>query len=104
MLGTLNVPLTDVKPPPWEKYPDQFVLVELVGAVENGATTWIASAAVAVAPAESVTRAVKLERPAVVGVPERTPPDDNFNPAGGEPETIAHVYGGEPPDAWNVVE
>jgi len=53
----------------------------------------------------SVTRTVKSEVPAVVGVPVIAPVDPfNVNPAGGLPTTVAHVYGVVPPAATKVAE
>jgi hypothetical protein len=53
----------------------------------------------------SVTVAVKLDVPLVVGVPEITPvPLARLNPAGRLPEVIAQVYGAAPPLALRAVE
>jgi hypothetical protein len=41
----------------------------------------------------SVTWAVKLAVPAVVGVPEMTPPEERDRPAGREPEASDQLYG-----------
>ncbi|MEO7651069.1 MAG: hypothetical protein ABIZ80_11425, partial [Bryobacteraceae bacterium] len=49
----------------------------------------------------SVTVAVKLKLPAVVGVPVMEPFAPSDNPAGAEPD---HVYGGVPPAAVRVCE
>ena len=47
---------------------------------------------VAVPPALSVTRAVKLYLPAVVGVPEIAPVDGSSDrPAGSDPDDIDHL-------------
>jgi hypothetical protein len=46
---------------------------------------------VAVAEAASVTRAVPVEMPAMVGVPEMTPVLESVRPAGSEPDAIAQV-------------
>ena len=52
----------------------------------------------------SVTFIVKVEAPAVVGVPEIFPVVvANVNPAGKVPEEIDHVSGSEPPVATTVV-
>lgn len=59
----------------------------------------ICRAAVAVWPAESVTRRVKLEAPAAVGVPEITPSAASVRPAGNVPVAIDQVYGAAPPVA-----
>jgi hypothetical protein len=48
------------------------------------------------------TRTVKLEVPAVVGVPLRTPAADKFRPAGGVPEDTDQLYGVVPPVAASV--
>ena len=50
----------------------------------------------------SVTRAVKLAVPAVVGVPDITPPEESDNPAGSDPEASAQLYGVVPPVAASV--
>jgi hypothetical protein len=53
---------------------------------------------------ESVTLAVKLNVPAVVGVPEITPVNAaRLNPAGSVPELTLQLYGVVPPLACNVV-
>jgi len=53
----------------------------------------------------SVTRTVKFEVPAVVGVPVIAPVDPfNVKPAGKLPTTVAHVYGVVPPAATKVAE
>ena len=58
----------------------------------------------AVGELESVTLAVMLNEPAVVGVPEIVPLDvDSVRPAGSAPELIPQLYGGVPPLAANVV-
>jgi hypothetical protein len=54
---------------------------------------------------ESVTRAVKLKVPLVVGVPEMRPvPLLSVNPGGSEPLAIDHAYGLVPPVAASVRE
>jgi hypothetical protein len=55
----------------------------------------------AVRDALSVTVAVKLKLPAVVGVPEINPSGESESPAGGEPD---HRYGGVPPEAASDCE
>jgi hypothetical protein len=51
-------------------------------------------------PVESTTWAVKLNVPAVVGVPVMAPVDElSVKPAGNEPVMIENVYGGTPPVA-----
>ena len=53
----------------------------------------------------SVTRTVKFEVPAVVGVPVIAPVDPfNVKPAGKLPAIVAHVYGVVPPAATRVAE
>ena len=47
----------------------------------------------------SVTFTVKLEEPAVVGVPEITPPELIVRPAGRLPELVVQLYGVAPPVA-----
>ena len=60
---------------------------------------------VAVCAVESVTFAVKLNDPAVVGVPEITPVDAvRLNPAGSVPELMLQLYGVVPPLASIIVE
>jgi len=60
------------------------------------------SAFVAVRLLASVTWTVKLEVPAVVGVPEIAPAELKLNPAGRLPEEIDQVYGAVPPVAPSV--
>ena len=51
-------------------------------------------------PRESTTWAVKLNVPAVVGVPVIAPEfASSVNPAGSDPVVIENVYGGAPPEA-----
>ena len=52
--------------------------------------------------APPVTSTVKLDVPAVVGVPLKTPAALRVNPAGGVPTVTAQLYGGVPPVAANV--
>jgi hypothetical protein len=68
-----------------------------------GALIVIDNAAVAETEALSVTLTVKLEGPAIVGVPEIVLPD-RLKPAGRDPLAIDHVYGGVPPVALSVCE
>jgi hypothetical protein len=56
------------------------------------------------AEALSVTIAVKLNAPALVGEPLMTPDELMFTPAGSAPLVMDHVYGAVPPDASNVTE
>jgi hypothetical protein len=63
---------------------------------------WVAVFAVGVV--ESVTFTVKVEEPAVVGVPEIVPPVERVKPAGKVPELILQEYGVVPPVAASVVE
>jgi hypothetical protein len=61
--------------------------------IESGATIVrlkVFCAVCRVAPL-SVTRTVKLNEPAAVGVPLRVPVEARLNPAGKEPEAIDHV-------------
>ena len=54
----------------------------------------------AAVPRESTTWAVKLNVPAVVGVPVIAPVDGfSVNPGGSEPLVIENVYGETPPAA-----
>ena len=62
------------------------------------------SPAVADALALSVTLTVKFDDPAVLGVPDMTPPGDSVNPAGNDPPDIDHEYGALPPDALSPCE
>ena len=56
-----------------------------------------------IAFAESVTCAVKLKVPGVVGVPVMRPVEDiSVRFGGSEPVPIDHVYGGLPPAAARV--
>ena len=64
-----------------------------------GALIVTESPAVADTEALSVALTVKLEVPAVVGVPEMVPLALRFSPAGSEPVDTDQVYGGEPPVA-----
>jgi hypothetical protein len=52
----------------------------------------------------SVTRIVKLNEPAAVGVPLNVPPDERLSPSGKKPEANDHVYGDVPPVAVNAWE
>jgi hypothetical protein len=61
------------------------------------------SPALADPEALSVTLTVKLDDPAAVGVPEIVPPA-RFSPAGSDPVTTDHVYGGDPPVALSACE
>jgi hypothetical protein len=53
----------------------------------------------AVPPPESVACKVKVDEPAVVGVPEIPPPLLSDKPAGRAPPAICQVYGAKPPVA-----
>ena len=57
----------------------------------------------AVGEVESVTLAVKLKEPAVVGVPEIVPAAESDRPAGKAPEVMLQLYGVVPPLAAKVV-
>jgi hypothetical protein len=62
------------------------------------------AAVCAVGAVESVTFAVKLNVPAVVGVPEIVPlAAASVRPAGNAPELMLQLYGVVPPLAANVV-
>ena len=57
----------------------------------------------AVGEVESFTCTVKLDVPAVVGVPEITPVEAaKVSPTGSDPELIVQVYGDVPPLAPSV--
>jgi hypothetical protein len=58
----------------------------------------------AVGVVETVAITVKLNEPAVVGVPEIVPAVDSASPPGNAPELRLHVYGVVPPLAPSVVE
>ena len=55
-----------------------------------------------VVPLASVAVTVKVEEPAAVGVPLRTPPAESVSHAGSEPAVTAKVYGAVPPLAVRV--
>ena len=57
----------------------------------------------AAVPVESTTCAVKLNVPAVVGVPVIAPVEAfNVSPVGNDPLMIENVYGGVPPVATSA--
>jgi hypothetical protein len=60
--------------------------------------------AVSLGDDESATCTVKVDEPAVVGVPEMVPPLLRLRPAGKAPAEILQEYGVLPPEAANVVE
>jgi hypothetical protein len=71
----------------------------------GGAAITMLKFAVAVTLLLSVSCTVKSEVPAALGVPLITPvPDASDNPAGSEPDVIAHVYGAIPPAPVSVAE
>lgn len=72
-------------------------------AIASTPLTVMLSDFVAVPPSASVAVTVKVDVPAVVGVPEMVAPD-NVRPAGNVPVVTLHVYGVEPPLAANVCE
>ena len=76
-------------------------VVVMVGGVGAGLIT-ICSGCVLDKFAESVTLTVKLDVPAVVGVPVIVPVLDNVRPAGRDPALMVHVYGAVPPDTPRV--
>ena len=49
----------------------------------------------------SIARTVKLNVPAVVGVPEINPDELRFKPEGSDPPTTLNVIGACPPDVFN---
>jgi hypothetical protein len=80
-----------------------FGRLEVVTDRSTGITIESAWSSVSGVPWESVTRTVKFEVPAVVGVPEIVPvepPSDS--PAGSEPDTTDQLYGVTPPVAASV--
>jgi hypothetical protein len=83
--------------------PDGSVEVVIVGGV-GAASMMICSGFVSERLFASVTFAVKLDVPAVVGVPVITPALDSVNPAGKVPTLTDHVSGAVPPLAASVVE
>ena len=73
--------------------------------IESAALTVIESACVAVRDPLSVTRTVKFEVAAVVGVPVIAPDDASKDkPAGKVPTVTAQLYGVVPPEATKVAE
>jgi hypothetical protein len=75
-----------------------------VDVIVSFATIMMLRFAVAVLLSASVTFTVKLELPAVVGVPDITPVlEFSDNPAGNVPLLMLHVYGVTPPVAASVV-
>ena len=77
--------------------------VVIVGGIGAGLMT-ICSAFVSDRLFASVTLAVKLEVPAVVGVPVIVPVLERDKPAGSVPALTDHVSGAVPPVAESVVE
>lgn len=71
--------------------------------IKAGALMASDSGAFADDDALSVTLTVKLEEPAVVGVPDMVLPE-RLNPAGSVPLERDHVYGGDPPVAFSGCE
>jgi len=76
---------------------------EEVVTLNPGPLTIKDSGAVADTEALSVTLTVKLDGPAVVGVPEIVPPE-RLSPAGSDPLATDQVYGGVPPVALSACE
>ena len=76
----------------------------VVGGVEEATLIVRALVATSGGCEESETDTVKLEVPALLGVPEITPPDDRVSPAGRDPEAMLHTYGAIPPLADRVAE
>jgi hypothetical protein len=62
------------------------------------------SACVANAAVESETLTLKLDEPAVVGVPEIRPEVERDRPVGRAPAANDHEYGGTPPETANEAE
>lgn len=88
----------------WE-YPEpmmpdgnEFVVIVNVGAIV------IEKPLLAVAPTPSATWRVKLGAPAVVGIPESTPLEARFNPAGSGPVNTDQTGVPVPPDDARVTE
>ena len=75
--------------------PDESAVAVIVGT--DAAAMTICSGCVPERFAASVTFTVKLEVPAVVGVPEIVPLLASVKPVGSDPALIDHVYGGVPP-------
>ena len=67
--------------------------------IVSAVTIVMESAFVAVPPRASVTRTVKFDVPAAVGVPEKTPVAESVRPVGRVPAVLAQVNAPEPPDA-----
>jgi hypothetical protein len=57
-----------------------------------------------IAPFKSLTAIVKPYCPAAVGVPDKVPFVERFNPGGNGPMFSDHEYGGTPPDAARMTE
>ena len=76
--------------------------LEVVTDRSTGITIDRAFVAVSAGVWESVTLTVKFEVPAVVGVPEITPPELKERPAGRVPESSDQLYGVTPPVAASV--
>jgi hypothetical protein len=79
------------------------VVIVSIGAVllmliESGCVTFC------VGEEESVTWTVKLDWPALVGVPLIVPPLLKLRPAGNEPDVTVHEYGAVPPEAVSADE
>src|SRR5262245_27304923 len=77
---------------------------EVVVIIKGAGLIVSAKLLVAVMPALSATRTLKLKVPAFVGVPLKTPPLLRLKPLGNAPKSSAQVYGAVPLDAVNVCE
>jgi len=62
------------------------------------------NALVVVTALASWTWRTKFDCPAVVGVPVRDPAELTLRPAGSDPLTTVHAYGGLPPDAESAAD
>lgn len=79
--------------------------IDAVAMLKAGGFTTSVKLLFALAEPLSFTCAVKVELPAAVGVPLITPEaESRDNPAGSEPALIDQLYGGVPPEAFNVCE
>ena len=72
--------------------------------IESGGAMAMENCWVAVCAPLSATRTVKVELPAVVGVPLITPAADSVSPPGRDPALTDQVYGGNPLAAARVTE
>jgi hypothetical protein len=80
---------------------NEVVLIVSVGAlvmIENGLVAFCTG------KEESVTWTVKLDWPALLGIPLIVPSLLRLRPAGNVPDTSVHEYGVVPPEAVSIVE